>query len=89
MIAISELPSIDELHDLIEGVHAFPVSAASLADLAIAEGAGRRVVDFYRCFPDDQLFANRDDLIARSEQVQMMSAEETEQPWEIQRSPQE
>lgn len=89
MILVEQLPSIEELHDLIDSVSVYPVRAGELAELAVAEGAGRRVVDFYRSFPPDQVFSSASDLAARSEQVQMMSAEEVEQPWEIQRSPQE
>ncbi|HVX58906.1 MAG TPA: hypothetical protein VG964_04230 [Candidatus Saccharimonadales bacterium] len=89
MLSVEELPSIDELHDLIDSVNVYPVSARELSELAVAEGAGRRVVDFYRSFPSDQLFLSENDLTARSEQIQIMSIEEIDQPWEIQRSPQE
>lgn len=89
MILVEQLPSIEELHDLIDSVSVYPVRAHELAELAVAEGAGRRVVEFYQSFPADQIFLNANDLSARSEQVQIMSAEEVEQPWEIQRSPQE
>jgi hypothetical protein len=89
VVLVSDLPSIDELYDLIDSVSAFPVTAGNLAELAVAEGAGRRVIDFYRSFPHDQIFKDREDLQARSEQIQMMSAEEDDQPWEIPRSPQE
>lgn len=89
MIYVEELPTIDELYDLIDSVAVYPVRAGELADLAIAEGAGRRVIDFYRSFPDDQIFTDRDDLTGRSEQIRMMTEQEEDQPWEMLRSPQE
>lgn len=89
MLAIDELPTIEELQDFTDSVDTYPVSAGALVKLATAEGAGRRVIDFYRSFPEDQVFIDKDDLASRSEQVQIMSTEELEQPWEIQRSPQE
>ncbi|HEU5005155.1 MAG TPA: hypothetical protein VFT49_03670 [Candidatus Saccharimonadales bacterium] len=89
MIAVEELPSLDELHNLIDSVASYPVNAAALADLATAEGADRRVIEFYRSFPQDEAFANAEDLTARSEQIQMMSTEEQDQPWEVLRSPEE
>lgn len=89
MITVEELPEIEELYDFIDSVSAYPVSAGDLAQLAVAEGSGRRVIDFYRSFPSDQIFPSKEDLSSRSEQVQIMSAEESEQPWEALRSPQE
>lgn len=86
MISTSELPSIDELHDLIDSVPRYPVSSAELTSLATREGAGRRVIDFYRAFPADQIFYDKDDLVSRSEAIEIMN--EDEQPFEQLRSPQ-
>lgn len=89
MVVVSELPSVKELDNFAESVESFPVHAKELADLAVAEGFNRRVIDFYRSFPQDQLFTDKDDLVGRSEQVQMMSVEEEDQPWEVTLSPQD
>lgn len=86
---VSDLPSIEELYVFIDSIPAYPVKAGDLIQLAIAEGAGRRIVDFYRSFPRDQVFFSHEDLAGRSEQIQILSTEESDQPWEIQRSPQE
>lgn len=86
---VSDLPTIEELNEFIDSVSAYPVKADELAQLAIAEGAGRRIIDFYRSFPRDQVFRDQADLSGRSEQIQVLSTEESDQPWETLRSPQE
>lgn len=89
MIATEHLPTIEELHEFIDSVPKYPVTARGLVELAAQEGAGRRVIDFYRTFPHDQVFYSSDDLVARSEVVEMMNEEEAKQPVEYLRSPQE
>lgn len=81
-------PKLADLHDLIKKIKDYPVSASEVADTAKREHADKNVIDFYRAFPDDAVFVSREDLTARSEQVEMLN-QESGQPPEIFTAPEE
>ena len=66
----------------IELYASFPVTAEDMVELAFEEDASGAVVDFYRNFHSGEIFEDKEDLEARSEQVALMNRDEKEQPFE-------
>ena len=75
-------PKLSELTDLIDRVPEFPVTAEDMVELAFEEDSSGAVVDFYRNFHSGEIFEDKEDLEARSEQVALMNRDEKEQPFE-------
>jgi DNA-binding SARP family transcriptional activator len=79
--------SLTELEALINQVPAYPITAKQLIELGEKQGAAQAVIDFYRTFPPNELFEDKDDLLARSESLlilrrQTAPAEEMHAPEE-------
>ncbi|HLG91254.1 MAG TPA: DUF2795 domain-containing protein, partial [Candidatus Saccharimonadales bacterium] len=70
-ILLEEHPSLTDLHSLITKVPSFPITVKQLLELAKKKGAPKAVIDFYRAFPEDEIFEDKDDLISRTESVEM------------------
>ena len=75
MINLSTHPSISRLHELIDQVPSYPISAGQLVQLAKRRRFPSEVIDFYRPFRSDQLFYSRDHLEAQTEVVELMQTE--------------
>lgn len=80
MNTVMARPALYELQDFIAKVESYPVSAGQLIDLARRLRAPQPVIDFYRSFGRNQLFDNQEDLLSRSEQVDIMRQEEQDMP---------
>jgi hypothetical protein len=78
---LDRLPNLNELHTVIAKVPGYPVTAGQLVELAAAEHAPQPVIDFYRSFSPDEIFSNEEDLVARSEHIEIMHRED--QPVEV------
>ena len=89
MITISKLPSLLELNRLAKAVDNFPITASQVTELSQDKSFNDSVTSFYSTFPANEVFESYDDLLTRSEQVQIMNAEQPDQPWEATLSPQE
>ena len=72
MILLEEQPTLTDLHSLINKVPAYPITIKQLIDLAEQNHMPRPVVDFYRAFPEDETFEDKDDLLSRTESVEML-----------------
>jgi hypothetical protein len=86
-ITLQSQPSLNQLNRLIKLVTSYPISASRLVDLARRNKQPKEVEDFFRTFPQDIVFADRDDLKERSEQVEIMRQEEKDMPPEQQLAP--
>ena len=76
----SKPQNLDSLHQFIQRVKQYPVTAREIVELAIKEQVDPMIVNFYRAFHEDEAFQTQDDLIVRSEQIQLMdSAAELEE----------
>ena len=71
-ILLEEQPSITDLYTLINKVPKFPISVKKLTDIAKKEKTPKAVVDFYRAFPEDGVFDDKDDLISRTESIEIL-----------------
>lgn len=85
MIAAS--PRLDDLMSFIRKVPNFPISAGDVARIAKDGGADSEVVKFYQAFPDNAVFDDQDDLLVRTESIEIMNRDE--QPKEILTAPEE
>jgi hypothetical protein len=74
-------PQLKDLHGLIAKVKSYPATAKQLVELAEREHAPQDVIDFYKAFPEDMIFNDKDDLVASSEHIEIMHRED--QPQEI------
>lgn len=77
MIAVDSRsqPKPNDLQNLIAQIPKYPISVHRLLELAARKRAKPSVINFYREFPDDLKFNNEDDLVARTEQVEILQHE--------------
>lgn len=69
-------PSLADIEALINQVPEFPFSVKRLVKLAREEHFPEEVVRFYEAFPLDEVFEDPEDLVARTEQVEIMRHQE-------------
>ena len=86
-ILLEEHPSLTDLHALISKVPGYPISVKQLVELANKKSSPKAVVDFYKTFPEDEVFEDKDDLISRTDSVEMLHHETA--PQEEMHSPEE
>lgn len=89
MTTLATRISLDELHGFAGTVRTFPVSVRQLLVLAHRTKAPRSVINFYQTFDGDHVFNDKDDLISRTEQVEILRQESDEMPPEEERAPEE
>ena len=71
-ILLEKHPLLTDLHALIAKVPNFPISVKKLVELAKQMKSPRAVIDFYSAFPEDEIFEDKDDLISRTDSVEML-----------------
>lgn len=72
MIAIDNQPHLTDLRRLIDQVPRYPLTAEQLVNLAMKKGAPKEVIDFYKAFPANEIFTDKEDLLARTEMVEIL-----------------
>ncbi len=72
MILLKDQPTLTDLHEAIDSVPAYPIMVRELIDLARQANAPQSVIDFYQAFPDDEIFEDREDLLSRTENVDIL-----------------
>lgn len=75
MILLEDQPALTDLHNLITKVPKYPISVKQLIELAVQQHSAKPVVDFYKTFPEDEIFSDKDDLLARTEHIEMLHHE--------------
>lgn len=76
MIASSSLLRTNDIKHLLNSVPNYPVSVKSLISIANRKKLSKGIIDFYRVFPDSLIFDNADDIVARTEQVEILQSED-------------
>jgi hypothetical protein len=89
MDALAVRPPLDDLYDFIGKIRSYPISIEKLQDSARRLGATDEVISFYDSFTPRMTFRNKDELLGCSEQVDVMRAERSDMPEEVERSPEE
>ena len=82
-------PRLDELYGFIDRVKEYPMPVDRLVNIARRSGAPSDIVGFYKSFDPAVVFANKEELVSRSEQVDIMREESADMPQEQERSPEE
>ena len=72
MILLEDQPTLTDLHSLINEVPSYPITVRQLIELAIRKHFPKPVVDFYRTFPEDEIFQDKDNLLSTTESVEML-----------------
>lgn len=89
IVSATAQPSLSEISGFVSKVRTFPVSAGQLLQLARSSGASPKIVDFYKKFAPYRVFEDKDDLVASSEQVDILRSEESQMPKEEENAPEE
>jgi hypothetical protein len=76
MIILANRPSLTELRSVIAHVPRYPISAKSLVNVAQNTNASADTIEFFRGFRGYHVFEDADDLINRTEQLEIMHREE-------------
>lgn len=84
---MSSNPELNDLLKFIKKVPRYPISAGEVTQYAKEKGAHDDVINFYRSFPDHEIFSDKEDLVVRSESIEIMQRDE--QPREFYRAPEE
>ena len=82
MILLHNQPALADIEALVKHVPHFPYSVKQLLKLAQEEHFPESVIRFYKTFPNDEVFEDAEDLMARTEQVELMRDEERQRPLE-------
>ena len=72
MRVLQDQPMLTDLHHLIDEVPDYPITAGQLVGLAEEKPSPQAVIDFYKSFPKDEIFEDKFDLLARTDQVETL-----------------
>jgi hypothetical protein len=89
MATLAATPSLETLYTFIDKVNSYPITIRQLISVARDKRAPKSVVNFYEAFDPSQEFEDKEDLISRSEQVEIMREQEAETPREEERAPED
>lgn len=71
-VLLEEHPLLTDLHTLINKVPSYPISVKQVVGLAQKKSTPKNVVDFYKAFPEDEVFEDKDDLLTRTENLEIL-----------------
>ena len=72
MILLQNEPMLRDLYSLAARVPSFPIVANRLVELAKKWHFSQEVVNFYRSFPRDEVFSDKEDLLTRTELIEVL-----------------
>lgn len=76
MILLQNEPMLRDLYSLAAKVPSFPIMANRLVELAKNWHFSKEVINFYRSFPRDEVFSDKEDLLTRTELVEALRHEQ-------------
>jgi len=71
-VLLEDQPKLTDLYALIKTVSRYPITVKQLIDVAKKENSPKAVLDFYRAFPESEVFEDQDDLVARTENLEIL-----------------
>jgi hypothetical protein len=86
-VIVKRQPLLTDLRSVIDAVPRFPITVKQLVELARRKKAPDAAVAFYKSFPDDGVFEDKDDLLSRTESVEILRPQSA--PAEEMRAPEE
>ena len=75
MIIAENQAKLTDLRSLINQVPSYPISVAHLLELARHSRINKEVIGFYNAFPSSAVFTDKDDILARTEAVEIMQSQ--------------
>lgn len=76
MIAATNQLQTNDIKYLLNSVPKYPVSVKKIIHIASRNKLSSEVINFYRAFPDSAVFEDEDDIVARTEQVELLRSEQ-------------
>ena len=76
MIAATNQLQTNDIKYLLNSVPKYPVSVKRIIHIASRNKLSSEVINFYRAFPDSAVFEDEDDMVARTEQVELLRSEQ-------------
>ncbi|HEX5394998.1 MAG TPA: hypothetical protein VFW52_01440 [Candidatus Saccharimonadales bacterium] len=86
-VVVKQQPHLTDLHRLIDAVPRYPVSVRQLVELGHKKRSPDAAIDFYKKFPADEVFEDKDDLLSRTESIDILRHQSA--PREEMRAPEE
>jgi hypothetical protein len=86
-VIVKQQPHLTDLHWVIDLVPRFPITVRQLVELARRKKAPDAAVNFYKSFPADEIFEDKDDLLTRTENIEILRHQSA--PQEEMRAPEE
>ncbi len=75
-------PTLTDLRELVELVDHYPVRVEELLELARRHNFPPEIIKFYASFAPGHIFADRDELVAETEQIEVLEHEMVDEPAE-------
>ena len=89
MIYTEPLPRADDIIRLGRAIDSFPIKRLDIERIARQHGSGIHVVHFLGLFPEDEEFQNRQEFLARSDELLFLLREEERAEAESSLSPED
>jgi hypothetical protein len=74
VIADNQLKLAD-IMSLTRQVPRYPISVKRLLELAKAQSFNKAVISFYKAFPENAVFTDKDDMLSRTEAIEIMQSQ--------------
>ncbi|OGL26415.1 hypothetical protein A3E49_02000 [Candidatus Saccharibacteria bacterium RIFCSPHIGHO2_12_FULL_49_19] len=88
-VRVSWLPRLRSLRDFADHIEVFPISGLGMVQFAEHSGYDQRTLNFLKLFSAKIVFNSESDFLYRCSLLKRLLAEESEQPHETLRSPQD
>ena len=75
MVIAEHQAKLTDIQNLINQVPRFPISVKRLLEVAKQSRINKEVITFYQAFPESAIFSDRDDMLSRTEAVEIMQSE--------------
>ena len=76
MVSAIHQVRLSDIDSLVKHVPRYPISVNRLLELARQRRINRAVISFYKAFPESAVFVDKDDILSRSEAVDIMQRED-------------
>jgi len=66
---------LTDIHSLIEQIQSYPVTIKRLLETARQNRVSKEVISFYKSFPESAVFTDKEDILARTEAIEIMESQ--------------
>lgn len=77
MVIAEHQVKLTDIHDFISQIPSFPISVAGLIEIGYKKRVDQEVISFYKAFPENVVFKDKEDLVASTEIIQIMHTEDS------------